>query len=262
VIRGVDIKCDAAPGVLTANMAHAMTLGLPVLSSRLKEHDTKVAIVGTGPSVSDYLDELRSWRGSIWAINGALDWLQDRGIIAHGHVLADYGDRMHRYLTRPPKRTTYYVASVCHASVFEALKDRDVVMWHIAQHGEGMPPSGTYTVGGGPTALTRAPTLAWCLGFRDMHVFGGDSSFTPTDMYVEGAQDIHNRGGLPPDCITVRVGDREFLTHMPLVGQATYMATLVDSLPAKIKFYGDGFGPYFAHSHIERGIDGRHENAA
>ncbi len=225
-------------------MAHAMTLGLPAVYRRLEERDGKVAIVGTGPSLSGFVDVLREWKGEVWAINGALDWLQLNGREADACVLCDALPELARFLKNPPKKTRYYVASVCHADVFEALKDRNVIVWHLAQH-EAMPPSGTYTIGGGPTALTRAPTLAWCQGIREIHMFGGDSSFTDV-MYVEGAKDARQRDGLPADCIQVKVGDRVFLTHPPLVGQATYMATLADALPAKIEFHGDGLGPVFA----------------
>lgn len=248
MIHGVELKCSAAPGVVRENMVHSVSRGLPVLSARQPERAGRVAIVATGPSVSDFKDTIQNWDGDVWTVNGALDWLVKLGRVPDACVLTDYQPELARYLTNPPVGMTYYVATACHRAVLDALEGRDVVLFHLAQ-GDSMPPSGTYCVGGGPTALTRAPALAWCLGFREMHVFGGDSSFRDS-MYAEGVDDIWGREGLPPDTIRVQVEDRVFLTHPPLLGQASYFATYADALPAKIEFHGDGFGPTFARAKI------------
>jgi hypothetical protein len=61
--------------------------------------------------------------------------------------------------------------------VFDRLKDRDVRLWYMADDQVKLP-WGAYPIYGGSTCLSRAPNLAWALGYREVHVFGGDSSFT------------------------------------------------------------------------------------
>lgn len=240
MIHGVQMLCSGDEGRLLSNMAHAMSLGLPSITGRATKKDGAVAIVGAGPSVRFDLNELLSWDGPVWAINGALDWLTENGRTPDACVLIDYQPHMVRYLTNPPNKTRYYVASVCDRAVFDALKDRDVTIFHMAQQG-AMPPSGTYTVGCGPTALTRAPHLAYVLGYREVHVFGADSSFEDADGVPVSS--VYDDG-----YVSIKFGEKFYRSHTSLLGQVSYLATLADTFDGVFRVRGSGLGPDFANA--------------
>lgn len=158
-----------------SNFASAMARGYPV-ATKNPGHTRKLAIIGSGPSVRDYLDELKSWDGDIWAVNGAYDYLQDQGIVPHGFVGMDPLPGLAEYVTRPRQETTFYIASFCDPSVFDKLAGHNVVLWHPED--ETTPyPDGHEQVQGGTTVLTRAPFLANLIGWRDITLYGVDSSF-------------------------------------------------------------------------------------
>jgi len=137
-----------------------------------------VSIVGSGPSLRDTLPELT---GDILAINQAIGFLLERGIVPKFAMLWDAADVVSQFAV-PNAGTVYLVASRCHASVFERLKDCRVFVWHAGgDHNiyeflahNNVPES---LVNGGSAGITRAMFLAVALGYTDLQLFGADSSY-------------------------------------------------------------------------------------
>lgn len=169
------VICTSDAEKRNANVLSALQRGFPVVSKQAA-HNRSLAIVGGGPSAADDLDRIREFP-EIWCVNGALDWLAGQGIVPTGYVVIDPEPIMAQYLQAPPKSTTYYVGSVCHPLTFDALLDRKIELFHPLMDDMPKLPEGHGTIGGGPTVLTRAPMLAYCLGYRDVHLFGADSSY-------------------------------------------------------------------------------------
>lgn len=167
------IVCSSTNEQLAENLESALKWGYPVVTKQ-PAHKRPLAIVGGGPSVADDIDRLREF-SEVWSVNGSLDWLQKNGITSTGYVVIDPEPIMVQYLQSPPPETTYYLGSTCHPDTFEAVAGRNVHLWHPLA-GLNVP-KGHGTIGGGPTVLTRAPMLAFCLGYRDVHLFGADSSY-------------------------------------------------------------------------------------
>jgi hypothetical protein len=69
--------------VPTVNRRHATPM---LKSSRrsgfLHQGSGRLAIVGGGNSIKEHVDELRSWDGDVWAVNGTINWCMDNGIKA------------------------------------------------------------------------------------------------------------------------------------------------------------------------------------
>lgn len=172
---GANITCVASTDERLANMQSALARGLPLVT-KLEPNGRSLAIVGGGPSVADDLDKLRNFEGDIWAVNGSLDWLASHGIKAQGYVLIDpIADMVLRYL-QGGHDCDYYIASFCQPAIFDALEGKRVTLWH-AGSSDVKPPKGQGMIGGGPTVMTRAPMLAFCVGYRDVQLFGADSSY-------------------------------------------------------------------------------------
>ncbi len=217
-----------------ANMASAMARGARLCVPE-QATEKALAIVASGPSAADYVETLRMWDGHIWAINGAYDWLQSHGIAADGFVGLDPEECMVDYLRQPHHATTFYMASICHPSAFDALTGCDVALWHARMDGS-MPGSGSYAVGGGPTCVSRAPFLGHMLGYRDIHVFGADGSFS-------GATHVY--GGSPPaDATAYSVGGKAYWSWPQMVHQAAAFVRIVDMWErnklGKLTLHGDG----------------------
>lgn len=230
------------PEVQRANMASALARNLPGLMPGLPRPG-KLAIIGSGPSVASQLEVIRNWDGEVWAVNGALKWLQDNGIDVPVFVGLDpkrYPALKHVERRLPVK---YYLASTMHPDVFDRLEGLDIQIWH-SHYGEVMPPSGCPVVPGGPTVLTRAPLLAQMMGWREVHLFGCDGSFGET-THVYG-------GELPDGCIKVEAGGRVFITRNDYMQSAAWLCWFKDAYEEEtggiLEFHGDGLTQTLAYA--------------
>ena len=207
-----------------SNLASVQARGFPLVK-QLPERSGQLAIVASGPSLRDCVDELVEWPGEVWAINGAYDYLLDNNITPQGFFAIDPLPGLAEYLESPNAATTFYLASTCDPSVFDALKGHKVQTFHAA--GEDMEyPRGEWQVGGGTTAMTRAPYLGLLQGWRDITIYGADSSFAGREYcYKWGtyACDI----ATPKVWVDVKGGDgRAFETELGLLKQVSQLGVL------------------------------------
>ena len=227
----VESICCVDSETCRANVKSALARGLPVCT-RSPRRTGALAIVGSAPSVLGHVDELRAWPGEIWAINGAYDFLRDLGIVAHAFIGMDPLGAMAEYVKNPHKDTTFFISSVCDPKLFDALKDQHVWMWH-SKWDEMVYPHDAKVVSGGTTCITRAPFLANMLGWRDMTIFGADSS------YAEGPY-CYKHGRYSFDTVSKRlyadVDGQRFETELPLIKQVAQLGTLGEFFNGQLKF--------------------------
>lgn len=201
-----------------------------------KERKGKLAIVASGPSATEFIPMLKEWDGEIWAINRAFEWLRHRGVKPTGFLGIDPEWFLVECLPNIPEDVTYYLAAQVHPCVFDHLKDRDVRLWFMADDQVKLPWD-AYPIYGGSTCLSRAPNLGWAQGWRDVHVFGGDSSFTHK-THVHG-------GDLPANAIETRVNGQAFKTTGVMMAQAFEFVEQFPEWarmkpPLSVSIYGDG----------------------
>lgn len=205
----------------------------------------KVAIVASGPSATDYVDLLKSWDGEIWGINGAFVWMMHRGIKPTAFVGLDPEPILKDYLIECPDDATYYLASQVHPSVFDHLEGKNIRLWFPADD-QVTYPFGAALVFGGTTCLGRAPNLAYLQGWREVHIFGCDSSFTDRSHVYGG------HGELPAGTFPIEMGNRTFITTRQMLQQACdFCEQMVEwarpgddgSAPLSVSLYGDGLLP-------------------
>jgi hypothetical protein len=179
---------------------------------------------------------LKEWDGEIWGINRAFEWMRHREIKPTAFVGGDPEWFLKECLPNIPEDVTYYLASQTHPCVFDHLKERNVRLWFMAD-GQIKQPFGAVPVHGGSTMLSRAPNLAYVLGFRDVHVFGGDSSFTHK-THVHG-------GELPGHWVWGHANGQDFKTTRPMMSQACeFVEQMVEwsrgKDPLQVTIYGEG----------------------
>lgn len=230
--RSLGVQCLVDDDGLSENIVSALCRGLPRIGEA-PAHNKRLAIVGSGPSVKTYLDELREWDGDIWAINGAFHWLRQQDIIVEGFVCLDPGPGLESLLPFVPKLPTYYLAIVCDPGLFNHVEGRNIQTWFPDMTCKKDYPNGVVLVPGGTTCLTRAPFLAHIMGYRDITIFGGDSSF---DGEVYCYNPLDYACSVPPEIKRIKVGDRFFFSNRQMLHQVANLIGLTCVFGNMLKF--------------------------
>jgi hypothetical protein len=217
---------------MLANQRSALQRGLPELKV-CKPHGHTISVAGGGPSIKDTRHLLT---GYVAAVNGSLGYLLESGIkdapllcgvMDAGEHIAD--------LVAEDKNVRYYIASTCHPSVFDKLRDCEVVLWHVTPQSIGASDEHpALAIGGGCTMGLRWLNLGYVLGFRKFKLHGLDSSFAngSTHAYPDRADDKPR----------MYVRGRE--TRPNFLAQVEDFFGVLDTLraqgPLEIEMFGDG----------------------
>lgn len=192
---------------LHSNFYATLERGFTPINEHLGAYSGTCSVVGSGPTIRETHKELV---GDVLAINSAISYLLDMGIVPKFGVLWD-GTEVIEKFARPHPGITYLVASRCHPKVFERLKGCKVVVWHaggdhdildVMQDQEvatrmGIPQP---LICGGSAGVTRTIYVASVLGYTDVHLFGADSCYSGDDTHVRGSV-------VPEKDILVSLGD-------------------------------------------------------
>lgn len=221
----IDSRCVLSDEACERNLNRVLARKLPYCKVSPKRAG-QLAIVASGPSVEDFLEEIRAFE-HIWAINGAYNFLQDRGVLPTAFFGTDPLPGLAAYVQRPIRGTTFYLSAFCDEAVYDALKDYNVQVWFPQQDAVDFPgdlPADTELISGGTTALARAPFLARCLGFRDVTLYGADSSFGKGRYcYRDGT--YPEDSAAPVHWVTIN-GEGPFPTETPLMQQVSQLGVM------------------------------------
>lgn len=261
---------------------------------KVPAHDGKCVIACYGPSLTDYLPKLRhemQARGArLISVSGAHDFLLKNNLVPDYHVECDPRPHKTDNIKLPDKRINYLIASVCHPSLFERLKDCEVRLWHVSEGESNMrlidergEKVETMISGGGSVGL-RSITLMYLLGYRDFSIFGMDCSFKDERSAEERFKDMKEKNYEDtPDKIAqwagshagkrqqidyCQCGDRIFTTSPVLVAYASHFFDIMKRLPdATFEVWGDGLLPamcraYWKHPQLKQSEVREVDNAA
>lgn len=179
----------------------------------------RLAIVGGGPDLGPFVDELKCFDGDIWAINGAYKWCKSSGIDATFYGI----DPSFRLLPLVRNVHKAVLADTVHQSVFENLGAKVIeIAW-----------TGPSDIKHSTTAAATAPMIAAERGHRHVTFYGCQSSFTAvtTHMYKNDALSK----------IWIKCGDVEYVSCPQFIMQAEFLAGLVRGLPKGLAVRGQGF---------------------
>lgn len=164
-----DVRTPLDGETLVRHVEHALTLGHPELRDFEYPWAGPLKVIANGPSARHApLD------GHTLAVNNSLKLFTDQGLAPTYWAGCDPQEHLADFLTEAPESTTYLVASKCHPRVFEALKGKNVILWHV--HDE---PTRKLTEDLFP--VCRACSITLCsfelmarLGWRKFDVWGWD----------------------------------------------------------------------------------------
>lgn len=146
-------------------------------------NDTRVLILGGGPSLRSSLDEIKTlvaYGAKVVTLNGAYNWAVENGLQVGAQIICDARPHNARFVAPVQEKCKYFLASQCDASVYDALPPDVIYQWHttaemfkelLDAQFEGK----WFGIFGGSTVLLRAIPLLRMLGFVTMDLFGCDS---------------------------------------------------------------------------------------
>ena len=199
----------------------------PVLERR-DLHDTPLAIVGGGPSTWDYLEELKEWKGDIWAINQSASWLSHYAPKANVFLFSVDPDEVLAEPIFTAGVQKAILGSGCHPKLFEALRGKDVRMFH-SRPIEGMELT---VLGGGPCSAARAHMQAAWQGYKTVTFYGCEGSF--------GATTHAYRNETRPNQMIVRAGGKDYRTTPDMYINTQYLAHEIRQYSSPDKSYPYG----------------------
>lgn len=222
------------------NMRENAKWGFPTVKMTPPHHQTMV-IVGGGPSLKANLDYLRHLPKThkIFCVNDVHDYLIEEGITPWAFGIMEVAPWSREFLIHAKRGIRYYLASMCHPTMFERLKKLNVIVWH-AQSDIGEEPIiredyGDWIIIPGAEAMSvRAVNLGMTLGFRNFEMVGVDSSFEDrSHVYMDNDH---------LETVTVTCNGRDFKTKAYLARQADDFRRFLGSCGHmfKLKCHGDG----------------------
>lgn len=182
VLQGLfPVRVNVGEEVFSSNIRAAVARdNLPWLMP-FPVNDKKCVIVAGGPSLGDSEQQIRRFYDgghTIFAVNNTAAWLIDRGITPHYHVLLDARASNARFI-KFHIDTWYLVASQCAPEVFDAIPYGNTILWHPNIEGiqEFIGDRECALIGGGTTVGLQAMSIAYTMGYRQMHLVGFDSCY-------------------------------------------------------------------------------------
>lgn len=239
--------CNTEPEIVQRNIKANMEKDIPWLRQR-EPIDKAIAIVCGGPSLRHCWAELQVFEGLIMACNGAQTYLVNRGIIPEYAVLLDcrYEENIGFFKCLGPY-TRCLLAMQCDPHLVDQVSVKLPTTMYLtltpgifdtAAH-IGKP---KVAIGGAAgTVGCKAIGIAYALGYRDIHLFGFDSSYDGGKHHAY-PQD-HDDG---KDTIEVFVGDQKFITTPTLAHQAEAFVPWAKDLVSQgvnIELHCDGLLP-------------------
>jgi len=207
-------------------------------------HKGKVIGVCPGPSLEKQLSKIRNRKGEVWSVNRAYPQLLEKGIVSDAAIFADPHPIINDWIKDRDERTTFYVASQCDPSVFDALEGSNVVLYHLYCEGvEDLLKDITHkpvtVIHGGSSVSLKLMYLAYLLGYRTIDYYGFDGSFD--DQQYSFTEDKNG------ERLEVYYNNKKFLTTRAYAQQATEFFKQLSLIPdCIVRPHGNGLIPYIS----------------
>ena len=228
------------------NVMATLERGYTPIMESIGKYKGKVSIVGAGPSLKYTHQDIR---GDVIAINSAIGYLLDQGIVPKFAVIWDAAEICEQFAIPHPK-ITYLIGARCHPKVFERLKDCNVIVWYAGgDHNifELMEEKGINEplINGGSAGVTRGMYVAVALGYTSLHLFGADGCYRKGETHIKGSL-------VDEQDIMIAIGDNPplfFRTTPQWCAQVNEFRDIYSlfshpQINVKVKVHGEGMIPH------------------
>ena len=239
LITGFHVNLPLDDATLLSQVDCNLRRGLPEVMSR-----HSLIVVANGPSARNI--DLKNIRVPTLAVNGAIRLFVEQGVTPTYWAACDPQALVADFLPdNPPRETIYLVASKCHMSVFDKLKEREVRVWRVGDHKT----DGAAHI---PTASSITITASWLMRlafyYTDFDYYGWDGCFMDGRHHAFGGSSAIipelgiNYGGIEGDGGKINGGKtfpttRTWAAEAKAAGQFFQFAKYLDM---KIVIHGDG----------------------
>ena len=249
----IPVVCNTEDDIIFGNIRAAVERDLPWLGLT-EPHDGVAVIVGGGPSMRGLLPMIAAHKAAghaVFAVNGVIPNLLSVDVTPDYFVLLDAREGNLAFL-QPDLKAHNLIASQCPPSVFEALSGKEITVWHPAYPGitDYIGDKECALIGGGTTVGLQAMSIAFAMGYRQIHLFGFDSSYSHVGEGHAYAQELNDDE--PRE--TYRVGKREYVAAPWMARQAIEFQEAARQLAdadAEIHVHGHGLLPAIARAMSE-----------
>lgn len=202
--------------IIEQHRSAALARNLPP-HTEFKATARRLAVVGSGPSVAARLEEIRSFDGDVWGINGAARWLNERGIDATlvSVCTGTNWDPIEHY-TAGIKRAI--LSWSCAPAIFDALSGAEVFLAKVNTEG----------VEGGSSTATAIPMIALSMGAYQEAVFFGCESCFSERTHVDRIETIS-------DAMVVTCNGGQYITNPQMMIQAKELSKILREFPTIFK---------------------------
>lgn len=234
---------------LKENISYALGEGIPVLEAPSPEHDRHAVIVGGGPSINGFVEEIRrrSEDGQdIVALNNSWKWLEKRDIKTDYHAMVDARPENVEFILPAGNTALRLYATQCDSRLITLAKGENTLLWNsyidaLADHFQDR---NMFWVGSGTSIGVRSIFLLYTLGYRKFHLYGYDSSYVQEEGHAYEQKLNHGE-----KTIKVSVHNREFMAAPWMVSQSQDFLETMEYLTERgcqFTIHGDGLLPYMA----------------
>lgn len=235
-----------------ANVLSALSRNLSEPTPALCSHDGHFVVVGSGPSLPDFVDEIRQERARgrpICSVKGSHDFLCEQGIEPDLFLSVEPRDRR-EHLKHANDHTTYLLASRCDPVMFDHLAGKRLMCFHSWSNNENWPElKGRLLIGGGTTSGLRAVTFGYVQGYRNFILYGMDSCLAADGKTKRFTGE---EAGMVMDRI---VGGRTFLCNGAMALQADEFQEYYKVMPdVSFDIKGDGLLAAIVTERRKRGL--------
>jgi len=238
----LEIRPNVDEGVFTQHVLANKDRGQRL--RRVNPHDRHAVIVAGGPSVAADVEEIRRRQDHgqyVIGVNGSANWLWEQGITPNACVLMDARTSNLKFTKYPMQ---YFLATQCHPSLFDAQPN--AIRYHGYLTGIEQIVGDEMTIAGGSTSGLKACVIAYALGYRNLHLYGFDSSYANSEghAYLQPENDHET-------VMEASWGDQTFRCAGWMIIQAEEFQGLMKQLVdggATITVHGSGLIPTIART--------------
>ncbi len=241
------LLCNTEQGGVFSNVRANLARGYDKFSEK-KPHGRTIALCGSGPSLADTLESIRAMqkRGAfILALNGAAKFLSENGVPVDAVAMVDPRPDNVDFAEQAWAKEAW-LASQCHPDVTAQCEKvgMRVVLWHpgVPEIQNHIPSHDSLRMGGGYTIGMCSLSCAYVAGFRELHLFGYDSSYREDKSHA-----FRQDRNANDELMLCTIESRQFHCSVVMAGQLNLFLDFSKHLikdGCEIHVHGDGALPY------------------
>jgi hypothetical protein len=202
------LKMNTKPEVVWSQMRENFGKGIQQLKVFKEQAKQKVVVLGGGPSLNSYVDEIKEHKkngAKIVTTNGTYGWAKEHDLWPVTQFIIDARPFNERFVEPVDDDNVYVICSQCHPDLVDKLPPEKTWLFQgnldqpsmdICNEVLGQMYEDWFPIPGGSTVMLRAIPALFMMGFRDVEVYGFDSCLMgrPVVEVKHASSDINLNG--------------------------------------------------------------------